>query len=65
MCRYKIMKQKTSERPIIRRTCIFISIAITLKFIYLLVKLHTFGFILKESATVATDFHFGPDYVIP
>jgi hypothetical protein len=36
----------------------------TFKFIYiLLVKLHTFGFILKKYATAATDMYFSSQYV--
>jgi hypothetical protein len=66
MCHYNIMGQKSSERPIIRLhvPVFYFSIAITLKFTYFLVKFCTFGFILKKSATVATDVHFHSDYVI-
>jgi hypothetical protein len=52
------MEQKASERPIIRlRITVF-------SFLYMLVKFHTFGLILKKSATVTPDFHFRSDCVI-
>jgi hypothetical protein len=44
---------------------IFISTAITFNLIYFFfVKFHTFRFILKKSATVATNCHFCSDYMI-
>jgi hypothetical protein len=43
---------------------IFIYIAVTLKFIYILANFCTFGFILKKCATITTDMHVSSKYVI-
>jgi hypothetical protein len=65
------MKQKDSERPIIRaHVYAFIYTAFTCKFIYIyiyiyiLVKSCTLSFILKKCAIVTTDMHFSSEYVI-
>jgi hypothetical protein len=55
---YKIMEQKASERPVIR---LFISVAITLNFIYFFSKIQYFWLYSKKSAS---DFHFHSDYMI-
>jgi hypothetical protein len=66
MCHYKIIKQKPLKDQLSEFTHLnFYYYSHYIKFIYIfLVKFHTFGYILKKSAIVATDFHFHSDYVI-
>jgi hypothetical protein len=66
VCCYKIWNKKPLKDPLSDFTYLyfhFYSHYIKV-YIHFLVKFHTFGFILKKSAIVTTDFHFCSDYVI-
>jgi hypothetical protein len=66
MCHYKLWNKNSLKGQLSDFTCLhfhFYSHYIKV-YIYFSVKFCTFGFILKKSATLATDFHFHSDYVI-
>jgi hypothetical protein len=66
MCRYKIMEKKPLKDQLSDFTYLYFHLySDYIKvYIFFLVKFCTFGFILKKSAIVATDFYFHSDYMI-
>jgi hypothetical protein len=60
----KSMKHQLSEFIYLYFHLYSCYIKIYIYIFFFLVKFHTFGFILKKCATVATDMHFSSQYVI-